>query len=240
MALRVNKTAVADFYYTVKYFIRQINGVRCRWDTSEPVRVCPGRGSQSAVPDFEASVVADYFSEFSPSPAAGPVQHLAQPPQQRLLQQADPGAALRTLRHGERRRRRRRQWGESSTIKVLLLALHLVTITSRPTVLFPGRRREKRHYLQSAVFFPLDCRAAAKDCVRARTCHSVINSGLVQKSARAAQNKRLISDRLRCIIGKLFILLCLYERERRWLCKSLAVGGQETHTPPPPQPPPPQ
>lgn len=30
------------------------------------------------------------------------------------------------------------------------------------------------------------------------------------------------------MMGKLFILLCLYERERRQLHKSLAVGGQET------------
>lgn len=172
MALRVNKTAVADFYYTVKYFIR-------------PVRVCPGRGLQPAVPDFEASVVADYFSEFSPSPAAGPVQHLAQPPQQRLLQQADPGAALRTLRHGEQRRRR--QWGESSTINVLLRALHLATTTSRPTVLFPGRHREKRHYLQSAVFSPPSTAAQLPKIVCARQDLSLwINSGLVQKSARAA------------------------------------------------------
>lgn len=138
-------------------------------------------GSHSAVPDFEASVVADYFSEFSPSPAAGPVQHLAQPPQQRLLQQADPGAALRTLRHGERRRRR--QWGESSTINVFLLALHLAKTTSRPTVLFPGRHREKRHYLQSAVFFPPRLpRSCQRLCVRAKTCHSVINSGLLRKT----------------------------------------------------------
>lgn len=122
------------------------------------------------VPDFVASVVADYFSESSPSPAAGPVQHLAQPPQQRLLQQADPGAALRTLRHGERRR----QWGESSTINVLLLALHLATTTSRPTVLFPGRHREKRHCLQPAAFFLLDCRASCQRlCARAETRHSV-------------------------------------------------------------------
>lgn len=177
MALRVSKTAVADFYYTVKYFIRLFGAGGILLN---PMRVCPGRGSQSAVPDFEASVVADYFSEFSPSPAAGPVQHLAQPPQQRLLQQADPGAALRTLRHGERRRRRQWQWGESSTINVLLRALHLATTTSRPTVLFPGRHREKRHYLHSAVFSPPRLRRSCQRlCARAKTCHSVINGGSV-------------------------------------------------------------
>lgn len=56
----------------------------------------------SISPDFEASVIANYLSKFSPSFIARFIQHLTEPPHNRLLQQADLHGPFQTIRHGGR------------------------------------------------------------------------------------------------------------------------------------------
>lgn len=81
------------------------------------------------LPDFKASVISDYVSQFSPSFAARLVQHLTEPPHQRLLQQAHPRrSVVRTIRHGN-------QQGKC-TINALVLARTLQLLASRQTVYF--------------------------------------------------------------------------------------------------------
>lgn len=87
-------------------------------------------GFDPSLPDFEASVITDYVSKFSPSPAAGSVQHLAEPPHHWLPDQVDLRGPVQSLRHGSRQ--------EMFTInafslRLQALALHLTSTQNKST-----------------------------------------------------------------------------------------------------------
>lgn len=87
-------------------------------------------GFDPSLPDFETSVIADYVSKFSPSPAAGSVQHVAEPPRHWLPDQVDLRGPVQSLRHGSRQ--------EMFTInafslRVQALALQLTSTQNKST-----------------------------------------------------------------------------------------------------------
>lgn len=98
-----------------------------------------------SLPDSEPSVIGDYLSQPPPSLIAGFVQHLAELLHQRLLQQAEPGGPVQSIRHGVQPHRFTFDVFSPGLESLVCYSLELISPHGNKSDLLPERNLKERY-----------------------------------------------------------------------------------------------